>query len=54
MFVKVIYGKLIVNYKNKQITLEKGDNKGFYTNLSPIINCEDNAEIEISVYDECF
>ena len=47
------YGKLTVNYNNEDIVIEKGDYKGFYTNLSPVINCLEASEIEISVYDEC-
>ena len=54
VFIKVNYGKLYVNYCSKKIKLEKDDSQGFFTNLSPIINCMEDAEIVISVYDECF
>tara|TARA_Y100000389_G_scaffold186339_1_gene206615 strand:- start:6017 stop:7168 length:1152 start_codon:yes stop_codon:yes gene_type:complete len=54
IFIKVNYGKLTVNYNNEDIVIEKGDYKGFYTNLSPVINCLEDSEIVISVYDECF
>jgi hypothetical protein len=54
VFIKVKYGKITVNYNNKVIILEKNDYQGFYTNLSPIINCTEDAEIVITVHDECF
>jgi hypothetical protein len=54
MFLKVNYGKVKINYGGKNITLEKNDYRGFYTNLSPTINCLEDAEIILSVYDECF
>ena len=54
VFIKVIYGKSTVIYGGKEITLKNGDHKGFYSNLSPLINCIDDSEIMISVHDECF
>ena len=54
IFIKVNYGKLNINYGNQVITLKKGDYQGFYTNLSPLINCIEDAKITMSVYDECF
>jgi len=53
VFLKVNYGKLKVSYNSKNIKLNVGDFKGFYTNLSPIINCIEDSEIVMSVYDEC-
>ena len=54
IFIKVLSGKLKVNYANQDIMLEKGKAQGFYSNLSPIINCIKDAEIKLSIYDECF
>ena len=54
VFINVNYGKLIVNYNSKNVTLKKNDHQGFYTNLSPVINCVEDAEFIITVYDECF
>ena len=54
VFIKVNSGKITVNYNSKDIILNKGDYQTFYTNLSPMINCIDDADIIISVYDECF
>ena len=54
VFIKIHYGKLKINYSNQDIILDKESYQGFYTNLRPIINCIEDAEITISVYDECF
>lgn len=54
LFIKVNFGKLSVNYCGKDKIIEKGDYQGFYTNVSPIINCIEDSEITISIYDECF
>ena len=54
IFININYGKLIINYNNDDIVLEKGDYKGFYTNLAPRLSCIEDTEIVISVYDECF
>lgn len=54
IFIKVLAGKLKVNYVNKDIILEKDEAQGFYSNLSPIINCIKDAEIQLSIYDESF
>tara|TARA_E500000178_G_C16841096_1_gene670583 strand:- start:482 stop:934 length:453 start_codon:yes stop_codon:yes gene_type:complete len=54
LFIKINHGKLDVNYSNQVITLTKDSNIGFFTNMSPIINCIEDAEILISIYDECF
>ena len=54
VFLKINYGKVKINYRGNSITLEKNDYRGFYTNLSPVINCLEDAEIILSVYDECF
>lgn len=54
IFIKVSYGKISVNYCGKDKIMKKDDRQGFYTNVSPIINCIENAEIIISIYDECF
>lgn len=54
ILLKINYGKVKINYGSKNITLEKNDYKEFYTNLSPIINCLEDAEIILSIYDECF
>lgn len=53
-FIYVNNGQLIVNYNSKDVTLKKNDHQAFYTNLSPVINCIEDAEIKITVYDECF
>ena len=52
--IKVSYGKLIVNYQGEDICLKKNDSRVFCSNLSPIINCLEDAEIILSIYDECF
>ena len=54
VFIKIHYGKLKINYNNPDIILDKESYQGFYTNFRPIINCIEDAEITISVYDECF
>jgi len=54
IFIKVNYGKLLIKYNGKNIKLIEGSNQGFYTNLSPIINCLEDSEVQVSVYDECF
>jgi hypothetical protein len=54
IFININYGKLIINYNNDDIVLEKGDYKGFYTNLAPKLSCIEDSEIIITVYDECF
>ena len=54
IFIKVNYGKLSVNYCGKDKIIKKDDYQGFYTNVSPIINCIEDSEIIISIYDECF
>ena len=56
VFIKVNYGKLLIKYNNnnKNIKLIEGSKQGFYTNLSPIMNCLEDAEVQVLVYDECF
>ena len=54
VLIRVNYGKLKINYNNKDIVLKKNDCRAFYTNLSPVINCIEDAEIILSIYDECF
>jgi len=53
-YIYVNNGQLIINYNSKDVTLKKNDHQVFYTNLSPVINCIEDAEIKITVYDECF
>ena len=52
--IKVNYGKLSIKYRDENIILAKDNCQSFYTNLSPIIYCIEDAEILISIYDECF
>ncbi len=52
--IKVNSGKLSIKYKDDNIILAKNNCQSFYTNLSPIIYCIEDAEISMSIYDECF
>ncbi len=53
VFLKINKGQVKVNYSNQELTLSQGDYHGFFTNLCPVINCLDDAEITLSVHDEC-
>jgi hypothetical protein len=52
--IKVNSGKLSIKYKDDNIILAKNNCQSFYTNLSPIIYCIEDAEISMSIHDECF
>ena len=52
--IKVNSGKLSIKYREENIILAKDNYQSFYTNLSPIINCIEDADILMSIYDECF
>ena len=52
--IKVNYGSIVVYYKSKKINLNKNDNQAFFSNLSPMIDCTHDAEINLTLYDECF
>ena len=52
--INVILGDITVHYKGNVISLLSGDNKLFYSNLSPVIHCNDFSELELIIFDEIF
>ena len=52
--VRVIKGELTIAYGAAVASLCAGEAGDFYANLRPAIECKQNSEIEITVYDEAF
>lgn len=52
--INVVRGSIIVHYKDDFFSLSSGQTKLFYSNMSPVINCIEYAELEIKIFDDIF
>jgi hypothetical protein len=52
--INVVRGSINVHYKDAFFSLSSGQTKFFYSNMSPVINCIEFAELEIKIFDDIF
>jgi hypothetical protein len=52
--IRVNHGELQVAYAGERISMRAGDCRSFYSNLAPVIECKQDSELEIAVFDEAF
>lgn len=52
--INVVYGGIMVLYQGGSFPLSSGETKYFYSNLSPVIQCDESAELNIKIFDETF
>lgn len=52
--IHVVLGGITVHYKDAVFSLSSGEEQLFYSNLRPVINCVDCAELRIKLFDEIF
>jgi len=52
--IKVSVGKVSVRYQGAEFQITKGGCEFFYSNLGPVIQCDERAVIQIRVFDEAF
>ncbi len=52
--IDVTRGSIAVLYQGDLISLSPGETRFFYSNLGPVIQCRERAEVELRVFDEAF
>jgi hypothetical protein len=54
VIIRVNHGDLLVAYAGERVSLRAGDCRSFYSNMGPVIECRQDSQIEIAVFDEAF
>jgi hypothetical protein len=52
--MNLVSGSAAVIYQGETVSLATGETKHFYSNLGPVIQCREAAEVELRVYDQAF
>jgi hypothetical protein len=52
--IRVNHGDLQVAYAGEQVYLRAGDCRSFYSNMGPVIECRQDSQLEIAIFDEAF